>query len=139
MVSSIVLMTVLTAGAPPVLTTAPAKIHGLGRQSRGCGGRASRGCGGNNGCGTVVYAQPTCGTVCQTPVTPCAPVVHSAPVVHAAPVVHSAPVVSYSVPLMHHTPVMSGCAGGSCGMPVYSMPSYGFGGFSSGCSGGRCR
>ncbi|MFQ3651985.1 MAG: hypothetical protein SNJ75_16810, partial [Gemmataceae bacterium] len=83
MVSSIVLMTVLTAGAPPVLTSAPAKIYGLGRQSRSCGSRQARGCG--RGCGTVNYT--LCGatvgyapvTSCTAGATPCAPVVtHSA-------------------------------------------------------------
>jgi hypothetical protein len=133
MVSSIVLMTVLTAGAPPVLTSAPAKIHGLGRQSRGCGGRQARGCGNASQC------QPACGPVYYVPATQCAPVVHAAPVVtQCAPVVHHAPVVQYA-PVVHHAPMISGCAGGSCGMPVYSAPSYFMGGFGGGCAGGRCR
>jgi len=137
MVSSIVLMTVLTAGAPPILTSAPAKFQGLGRQSRSCG-RSARRC--NSGCGTAVsYTQPCCGSVSYGAANCCTPAAvvsyaTPAPVVSCAtPVVHSAPVVTYAAP------VLSGCAGGSCGGAVFYPSTTFMGGFRGGCGGGRCR
>jgi hypothetical protein len=122
MVSSIVLMTVLTAGAPPVLTTAPAQFRTFGRQGRLFGRGNRGGCGTPAPCGTPVYHTAGCGTACgpivvASPVSPVQPAcvggTCTVPVTHAQPVVTPA-----------HPVVISGasCVGGSCGVPVYAAP-----------------